>query len=216
VVRGSANPSQNLSQNPKARRLENHENPRARVKNHENPGAVRNPDLENLRKPRNLGDPSQNPSHRNIDQKNLEDLENPNLDHNIDQKNPTDRRNLDRNHLDRPNLDQNHPDRPNLDLDRDLRLEIKDRWECKKKKRKPNNFMIDLSALRSFIKSKLPNETLNNVGAMAKAASKLLTDNGKDIEKAKKDFDSSTFMKEYNSAKKAIEAKQAAKKANKM
>ena len=84
------------------------------------------------------------------------------------------------------------------------------------KKRAPNRYIIDLTALRAFIKTKLPNETLNNVGAMSKAASKILSGNDKDLDKAKKAFDSSSFMKDYNSAKKEIEAKRAAKKANKM
>ena len=51
---------------------------------------------------------------------------------------------------------------------------------------------------------------------MSKAASKILSGNDKDLDKAKKAFDSSSFMKDYNSAKKEIEAKRAAKKANKM
>lgn len=83
------------------------------------------------------------------------------------------------------------------------------------KKRAPNDYIIKLTALKAHIKSKLPNETLNNVGAMSKAAAKVLNENDRDVEKAKKNFNSSNFMKDYNAAKKEMDAKKAAKKANK-
>ena len=85
-----------------------------------------------------------------------------------------------------------------------------------KKKRGANQYIIDLTALRAHIKNKLPDETLNNVGAMSKAAAKILSGNDKDLEKAKKNFNSASFLKDYNTAKKEIEAKREAKKANKV
>jgi len=90
------------------------------------------------------------------------------------------------------------------------------RAEGSKPKRAPNQYIIDLTTLRAYIKNKLPGETLNNVGAMSKAASKILSGNDKDIEKAKKAFKSSSFMRDYKSAEKEINAKRAAKKANKV
>jgi hypothetical protein len=85
-----------------------------------------------------------------------------------------------------------------------------------KKKRAPNQYIVDLTALRAHIKSKLPNENLNNVGAMSKAAAKILSANDRDVDKAKKNFKATSFMRDYNTAKKEIEAKKAAKKANKV
>jgi hypothetical protein len=90
------------------------------------------------------------------------------------------------------------------------------REEGDKKKRAPNDYMVKLIALKAYIKNKLSNENLNNVGAMSKAAAKVLGDNDRDVEKAKKNFDVSSFMKDYNSAKKDIENNRAAKKANKV
>ena len=85
-----------------------------------------------------------------------------------------------------------------------------------KKTRGANQYILDLTALRAHIKNKLPDETLNNVGAMSKAAAKILSGNDKDLEKAKKNFNSASFLKDYNTAKKEIEAKREAKKANKV
>lgn len=83
-------------------------------------------------------------------------------------------------------------------------------------KRAPNDYMVKLIALKAFIKNKLSGENLNNVGAMSKAAAKVLGDNDRDVDKAKKNFDESSFMKDYNAAKKQIESNRAAKKANKV
>jgi hypothetical protein len=88
--------------------------------------------------------------------------------------------------------------------------------EGEKKKRAPNQYIIDLTALKKYIQDKLPNETLNNVGALSKAAAKILSGNGRDLDEAKKNFKSTAFLRDYNSAKKEIEAKRAAKKANKV
>lgn len=85
-----------------------------------------------------------------------------------------------------------------------------------KKKRAPNQYIVDLTALRAYIKGKVPNENLNNVGAMSKAASVVLAKNNRDLEQAKKNFNASSFMRDYNTAKKEIEAKREAKKANKV
>jgi len=82
-------------------------------------------------------------------------------------------------------------------------------------KRAPNDYIIKLTALKAYIKTKLPNEVLNNVGAMSKAGAKVLNENDRDVEKAKKNFNPTSFMKDYNSAKKEMDAKKAAKKANK-
>lgn len=83
-------------------------------------------------------------------------------------------------------------------------------------KRPPSDYIIKLTELKKHIKTKLPNENLNNVGAMSKAAAKLLSDNDRDTEKAKKNFNATSFLKDYNTAKKEIDAKRAAKKANKV
>jgi len=83
-------------------------------------------------------------------------------------------------------------------------------------KRAPNDYIIKLTALKKHIKDKLPNEILNNVGAMSKAAAKVLNANDRDTEKAKKNFNATSFLKDYTSARKEIEAKRAAKKANKV
>ena len=75
-------------------------------------------------------------------------------------------------------------------------------------------YMKDASELKTFIKGKLPKEDLNYI-AMSKPVAKMLKDNNNDVDKAKKNFDSGNFMKEYNAAKKEIDAKKQAKKANK-
>jgi len=82
-------------------------------------------------------------------------------------------------------------------------------------KRKPNKFFADSIVLKAFIKNKIPNENLNSVGAMSKVAAKLLKDNDGDLEKAKKALNPTSFMKDYNSAKRDIDAKRAAKSAAK-
>lgn len=79
-------------------------------------------------------------------------------------------------------------------------------------KRKENRFIIDLTALKAYIKSQLPNEDLRNMGAMTKVSAKLLKDNDRDVEKAKKAFKAAPFLKEYAEAKKESDAKKAAKK----
>jgi hypothetical protein len=84
-----------------------------------------------------------------------------------------------------------------------------------KPKRKANKYFTDLLELKAFIKTKLPNENINNVGAMTKVGAKLLSENDKDLEKAKKAFDSATFMRNYNIAKKEMDVKKEAKKAAK-
>ena len=55
-----------------------------------------------------------------------------------------------------------------------------------RKKHGANQYILDLTALRVHIENKLPNETLNSVGAMSKATAKILSGNTKDLEKAKK------------------------------
>lgn len=80
-----------------------------------------------------------------------------------------------------------------------------------KKKRPMNKFMKDSLDLKKYIKTKIDEKKINNVGAMSSAAAKLLKDNDKDLEKAKKNFNAETFMDDYNAAVK----KQAEKKAQK-
>ena len=90
------------------------------------------------------------------------------------------------------------------------------REEGEKPKRKMNPFMANLTVLRRHIMDKLGDELKPmNVGAMSSAASVLLKANDVDAEKAKKNFNKAEFMKDYNAAKKRIEAKKAAKKAAK-
>jgi len=84
-----------------------------------------------------------------------------------------------------------------------------------KPKRKPNEAFANNVALQAYIKKQLPNETINNVGALAKVSWPLLKENNKNLEQAKKAFDPTSFMKAYNAAKKQQEANKAAKKAAK-
>jgi hypothetical protein len=90
------------------------------------------------------------------------------------------------------------------------------REEGEKAKRAPNDYMVKAIALKAWIKNKLSGENLNNVGALSSAAAKVLSANDRDLEKCKKNFDESSFLKDYKSADKDIKAKREAKKANKV
>ncbi len=81
-----------------------------------------------------------------------------------------------------------------------------------KMKRAPNQYIIDLTSLKKYIKCKLPGEELNNVGALSKAAAKILSGNNSDLDQARKNLNTDTFMRDYNNAKKEIETKRAIKK----
>ena len=87
--------------------------------------------------------------------------------------------------------------------------------KTEKKKKVPHKSFLDMIALKAFIKSKLPNETLNNMGALSTVVAKLMRDNDKDLDKAKKTFNSSSFLKDYAKADAEGKAKKAAKKASK-
>ncbi|VBB18082.1 hypothetical protein YASMINEVIRUS_545 [Yasminevirus sp. GU-2018] len=78
-------------------------------------------------------------------------------------------------------------------------------------KRAPNQYILDLTVLKVFIKSKLPHEPLNNVGAMTKACVKLLNTNGRNLEKAKKAFDPKSFLNDYTKASEEVDAKKVIK-----
>ena len=81
-------------------------------------------------------------------------------------------------------------------------------------KRELNPFMKDLINLKAFIKTKVDDpKTLNNVGAMSSAASTLLKNNDRDLDKAKKNFKATAFMRDYNVAKTKIEKNRAEKQA---
>lgn len=88
----------------------------------------------------------------------------------------------------------------------------KSKSKSRSMKRAPNQYIIDLTALRSYIKEQLPKETLNNVGAMSSAAAKILSGADKDLAKAKKAFSGPSFMKDYKAADEKIKAKRQAKK----
>jgi len=85
-----------------------------------------------------------------------------------------------------------------------------------KKKREPSKYIVDITKLKAYIKSKLPNENLNSMGPLAKVSTKLWKDNDEDLEKAKKNLNPDKFLKEYKDAKKESDAKKEAKKANKV
>lgn len=95
------------------------------------------------------------------------------------------------------------------------KVKSKSKSKSRSLKRAPNQYILDLTALRAYIKTQLPNETLNSVGAMSKAASKILSGADKDLAKAKKAFNSASFLKDYKSAAAEIDAKRKAKKASK-
>jgi hypothetical protein len=75
-------------------------------------------------------------------------------------------------------------------------------------------YMKIASELKAFVKSKLPGEDLNFI-AMSKPIAGMLKAANNDLDRAKKNFDSTNFMKEYNSAKADIDSKKAAKKRSK-
>ena len=68
-----------------------------------------------------------------------------------------------------------------------------------KKKRPPNKAFMDQLALKKWIKEKLAGDKLNYI-AMGKPVSILYNANDKNVEKAKKNFDKTSFMKDYNDA----------------
>lgn len=73
--------------------------------------------------------------------------------------------------------------------------------------------MADSLKLKAFIKENIDDpKKINNVGAMSSAAAKLLKDNDRDLEKAKKNFNKSSFMRDYNEAKDKIEKRREEKK----
>lgn len=82
-------------------------------------------------------------------------------------------------------------------------------------KKQKGQYMKDAGELKTFIMGQLPKEKLNYI-AMSKPVATLLKDNAGDVAKAKKNFDSGEFMKQYTASKKQMEANKAAKKSNKI
>ena len=70
--------------------------------------------------------------------------------------------------------------------------------------RPANSFILNLVALKIYIKDKLPNENFANVSAFAKVAADLLSNNDKDLDKAKNAFNAASFMIDYAIAEKEI------------
>jgi hypothetical protein len=91
----------------------------------------------------------------------------------------------------------------------------KSKSKDKSLKRPENEYFKLVKELRPFIAKQVPNEKFNIVGAFAKAISKIIKNGDRNLEKIKKNFDSTAFLKDYNAEKKAYLAKQAEKKASK-
>ena len=70
-----------------------------------------------------------------------------------------------------------------------------------KKKRTPNKAFMDMVNLKKWIKEKLSSEDLNFI-TLSKPVSALYKANDKNLEKAKKNFDKTSFMKDYREAEK--------------
>jgi hypothetical protein len=69
-----------------------------------------------------------------------------------------------------------------------------------KPKRKASNYIIDVTKIKAFIRSKLSNENLNKMGPLSKVVSKLFNDNNRDVAKTMKNFDADSFLKDYKKA----------------
>jgi hypothetical protein len=82
--------------------------------------------------------------------------------------------------------------------------------KSKKMGRGANTFIADMSALRTYIKTKL-SKPLNHL-SLTKACSKLLMENDKNLDKAKKAFNETEFMKLYNKCDKERNENKASKK----
>jgi hypothetical protein len=74
------------------------------------------------------------------------------------------------------------------------------REEGEKKKRPASQYILDITAFKAFIKSKLPNEDLKKMGPMTKVANKLFNESNRDLEKAKKNFKGTEFVRAYKEA----------------
>jgi len=96
----------------------------------------------------------------------------------------------------------------------DIKILLDDQTDSRyydRSRRKPNESFANSIALQAYIKKQLPNETLNNVGAMAKVIWPLLKENNNNLEQAKKAFEPVTFMRAYNAAKKQQAVNKSAK-----
>jgi hypothetical protein len=82
--------------------------------------------------------------------------------------------------------------------------------KSKKMGRGANTFIADMSTLRSYIKTKIT-KPLNHL-SLTKACSKLLMENDKNLDKAKKAFNETEFMKLYTKSDKERTEKQGSKK----
>lgn len=81
--------------------------------------------------------------------------------------------------------------------------------------RAPNPYMVAANDFKKWIKTQVDPTSVNNFVALSKVVAPLLKEVNLDVEKAKKNFNKGSFMKEYKKADDAIKAKRAAKKESK-